>query len=289
MRFLVLAAGVCACSTAGVMIKASRTDPLLVAAYRLLLACALLLPAFLRARRRHPEHGLGALARAAVPAALLLAAHFWSWNLSVRMTAVANASLIVNLVAVAMPFVIWVMARERLTARELGGTALALAGTAVLAAADYRLDLRHFAGDLLCFGSMLTFTVYLAWNRRCVHVPTIWLYVPVVYGLAGVVCLALGGWRAGGVLVTDPREAWLMLGLAVVPTIAGHTILNASMRVLRSQVVAVLNLGQFIPAGILAWWCFGEVPGAAFAAAVALVIGGALVVITGSAAAASRR
>lgn len=278
MLRLVLA--VVACATAALMIRASATAPVLIAAYRLLIAAALLTPAYLRARRRHPDYPLASLCRQAVPAAALLAVHFWSWNIGVHMTAIANASLIVNLVPVAMPFVIWFMVRERIGRAEAVGTALALGGTALLALADYHISLRTFTGDLVCFASMLAFAVYLAWNRRA-HLPTIWLYVPLVYLFAGLLCLLAGLASGEDILVTTRREALLMCGLALIPTIVGHTLLNVSMRVMRSQVVAISSLGQFIPAGILAWLIFDEIPTRLFPVATALVIAGALTAILG--------
>jgi drug/metabolite transporter (DMT)-like permease len=279
LRILLLVFGVCSCSTAALFIRASQTHPLLIAAYRLLIASAVLSPAFWRARHRHRDYTIISLWRTALPAAVFLALHFWSWNVSVGMTAIANASLIVNLTPVAMPFVVWIMVREGVHARELAGTAIALCGTLVLAVTDYHVDLRYFTGDLLAFSSMVAFTVYLAWNRRCAHVPSVWLYVPVVYLVAGGLCFVAGAALTGAPWVTEPREWQLLIGLALIPTILGHTILNVAMRTIRSQTVAVVNVGQFIPAGIMAWIAFKESPGVQFPIAALLVVAGALVVI----------
>jgi len=279
-RIALLVVGVVACSTAAPMIRASQTAPELVAAYRLLIASVLLAPAYFRARKRYPDTSLLTLCRQAGPAALLLAIHFWSWNIGVRMTAIVNASLIVNLVPVAMPFVVWFMLRERISRAETRGTALALGGTILLAAADYHISLHCFFGDMICFASMLAFATYLAWNRRA-HLPTIWLYVPLVYLFAGLICLVAGVASGGSILVTSQREGLLLVGLALVPTIIGHTLLNVAMRALRSQLVAITNLGQFIPAGVLAWIAFGEMPARLFPLAATLVIVGALIAILG--------
>jgi drug/metabolite transporter (DMT)-like permease len=278
LRMFLLVFAVVACATAALMIRASETAPLLVAAYRLLIAALLLAPAYLRARRRHPIYPLASLCRQAAPVAVLLALHFWGWNIGVRMTAIVNASLIVNLVPVAMPFVIWFMLRERISRTEIIGTTLALSGTVLLAVADYHLSLRNFLGDLVCFGSMIAFALYLAWNRRA-HLPTIWLYVPLVYLFAGLLCLLAGLATAESILITSRREALLLVGLAVVPTIMGHTLLNVSMRTLPSQLVAITALGQFIPAGILAWLIFHEAPTHLFYIATTFVVAGALTVI----------
>jgi len=280
LRIVLLIVGVICCSTAALMIRAAAVPPLLVAAYRLLLGTVLLSPAYLLARRRHPGFDPKRILRQVIPAGVLLAVHFWSWNHGVRMTAIANASLIVNLVPVAMPFVVWLMVRERIGRLEVVGTVTAMAGTVLLAVNDYHLSRAEFLGDLLCFGSMVTFAAYLAWNRRA-PVPSVWLYVPPVYLVAGLLCLVGGYVRHGSVAVPDPRDIVLLIGLAVVPTALGHTLLNVSMRTLRSQVVAITNLGQFIPAAVLAWVIFDEIPSLLFIPATALVVTGALVAILG--------
>jgi drug/metabolite transporter (DMT)-like permease len=280
MRLLVLVLGVIACSTAALMIKAADTDPALVAAWRLLLACPLLWPLHLAARRRHPACPAGRIWRRALPAGLLLAAHFWSWNIGVRWTGIANASLVVNLTPVVMPIIAALLLHERPRVRELLGTAIALAGTILLAAGDAEISARQALGDLVCFGSMLTFAIYLAWGRRSGDLPSIWLYMPPVYLIAGLAGLGAGAAASGTLLPADGREWLLLAGLALVPTITGHTILNHAMRHLRSQVVAIVNLGQFIPAGVLAWCLFDELPGWQSAVAAPLVVGGCVLAIT---------
>jgi drug/metabolite transporter (DMT)-like permease len=278
-QLILLATGVVACSVAGILVRASHTPAILIAAYRLLLASALLAPCFARTRRRYPEVGLGGSVAIAIPAAVLLGLHFWSWNVSLGLTTVANATLIVNLVPVAMPFVVWSLTREGVRRREITGSLLALAGTALLAVADCRLNLRHAAGDFLALASMVAFAAYLAWNRRCMHMPSVWLYIPPVYLLSGLFCLGLGAFLEEGVTIGSAREWLILLGLAAVPTVVGHSALHVSMRHLRSQTVATATLGQFIPAGLLAWLIFAEVPSLLSIPAAVLVITGALVVI----------
>jgi drug/metabolite transporter (DMT)-like permease len=270
---LLLLVGVVCCAVAALLIRASETPAVLIAAYRQLIAAALLFPAYATCRKRYPEIPLRRLCRQALPASILLTMHFWSWNIGVHMTPIANATLIVNLTPVLMPFVIWFMVREKITRPELAGTALALLGTAILSAADYRIDIHHLIGDVVCFLSMVALAVYLAWNRRAA-LPSIWLYVPLVYTFSGLQCLLAGAVTAPSLMLSDSREWLLMLALAIIPTIVGHTILNHSMRVMRSQLVAITTLGQFIPAGILAWFIFDERPGLALFIAATLVVAG---------------
>ncbi len=280
LRVLLLLFGICACSTAATFIRAAQLHPLLIAAWRLLLGGLLLLPAFLVARRRHPQPALRRLLATALPGAVLLALHFWSWNAGLQRAIIANAALIVNMTAPVMPVVVWLLLRERVTRGELVGTAIAFCGVLALAGHDLNLDPRYFVGDAICFGSMLLFAVYLVYARRSRDLPSIWLYVPPVYLIAGGLCL-IAGWAVTGDPLPARPAAWQpLLGLAVIPTAIGHSVLNLSMQRLPSQLVAVVNLLQFLPAAILAWIVFKEHPHpVSFPLAVVLVLGGAAITI----------
>jgi drug/metabolite transporter (DMT)-like permease len=272
--------GIFACSTAAIMIKAGQTHVWLVAAYRLLGASLILAPFYFYQLR---QHGLGQLRHAvgrSIPAGFLLALHFWTWNEGVRRTLAANATLIANMTPMVMPILVWILVRERMSRREAIGTGLGFAGLLILGASDGHLNFGHFIGDLICFFSMVAFAGYLAWNRRCLDIPSLWLYLVPVYVLAGLISLAFGTWATGGQIgVGNFQEGALLVGLAVIPTVIGHSTLNHAMQTMPSQTVSILNLFQFVFAGILGWWFFGEKPGIGFFAASGLTVAGAWVVL----------
>jgi drug/metabolite transporter (DMT)-like permease len=272
--------GVFACSLAVIFIKASTVDPVLLSSFRLLGAALLLAPLFERERRRHVgQFGFASFRRSILPG-LVLAAHFVSRAVGARMTLAANASLIVNMVPLAMPFLLFFVAGERIERLELVATVLGLSGVLVLSAGDVASG--DLGGDLVCFLSMLLFALYLALGRRNRDIPSIWLYVVPLYAIAGLACLALGAQRLPQVFGFAPREWWLLLALAVVPTIFGHSLLNAAMKRFRGNVVSVCNVGQFVFAGVSAWLFFGEVPKPAFWPAALLVVLAAAVALRGS-------
>jgi drug/metabolite transporter (DMT)-like permease len=283
---LLLLVGVFACSTSVVFIKASAVDPVLLSSFRLLGAAALLFPLFVRARRRYPAFGLGELRRAVMPG-FVLAAHFVTWVVGARSTLAANASLIVNMVPLAMPFFLYFIAGERIARVELFATALGLTGIVILSSGDARSG--HLAGDLVCFVSMLLFALYLSLGRRNRDIPSIWLYVVPLYAMAGFVCLVAGAPRLPSVLALPLREWLLLLALAVVPTILGHSLLNGAMKHFRGNVVSVCNVGQFVFAAVLAWVVFEELPKPVFWPAALLVVAAGIIALRGSGATAAAK
>jgi drug/metabolite transporter (DMT)-like permease len=276
-----LALGVLACSTSVIFIKQSAVHPVLLPAYRLGFGAVLLLPAFLWQWRAGPGAYTRAHVRRSVLPAALLALHFVAWTAGARMTPSANGSLLVNLVPLVMPFLLYAQAGEVVNRREIAGTALALAGILWLGAGDFRLDRSHLAGDLLCLLAMVLFALYLVAARRNRDVPGIWLYVVPLYAMASAMCFAAALPLTPVFAVLPAREYLLLLALAAVPTVIGHTLLNHAMRRVRGQVVSVGTTNQFVFAGALAWLLLGEVPRPGFYPAAALVAAGAWLVIRG--------
>lgn len=277
--YLLLLLGVFSCSTAAIMIKASTVHPVLLSAVRLLLSTLLLSPLFFRALAAHRGTFTREHLRSTTLPALMLAAHFISWSYGARMTLTAQAALIVNLAPVALPFFLHALLGETVTRKEIIGTIVAISGISVLSARDAFSGGGDLLGNIVCFGSMLFFAWYLALGRRNRGVPSLWLYMVPVYLQAGLFCAiaALPWWRELPALPL--REFGLLAGLALIPTIVGHTLLNQSMRTLRGQVVSLCNVGQFIFAGIMAFFLFGESPAPAFYAASALVVAGIALVV----------
>lgn len=281
-RLLILLFGLGACASAVVMIKASTVHPVLLSAWRLLIAAVVLLPVMLRELRKPGVQYTGRLfLRSLLPGAML-AGHFITWTLGARRTTAANATLIVNMLPVVMPFLLYALIRERITRGELAGTLLAGLGLVVLTALDAHLSWGNFIGDLICLGSLLCLGLYMALGRRNRDFPSIWVYVVPLYATAGVICLLLSllwvrPWQVGGW-----RNLLLLIGLGVVPTVMGHSVLNWAMKHMRGQFVSLACLGEFIYAGAFAWWFLGEVPGWSFAAGSVLILAGAALAIRGT-------
>jgi drug/metabolite transporter (DMT)-like permease len=300
LQAILLIFGVLCCSTAVIMIKqgSEAMPPVLLAAGRQLLAALLLAGLFWRDSRRHRGTLTSRQLRRCILPGAMLGVHFITWIVGARLTLAANSSLIVNMVPVVMPFLLLVLMRESLNRGELIGTVLAVAGLAALAVADFHVSREHLAGDITCFVSMLFLAVYLALGRRNRDVPSIWLYIVPVYLVGGLVCLLVSAglaavWLhpAGRPLLESLHLAksnpllvptawdWLMiLGLAVVPTLLGHSIINACMRVMRGQIVSLATLGQFIFSSIMATFLLSppEFPEPVFYLASVLIVAGAV-------------
>jgi drug/metabolite transporter (DMT)-like permease len=135
---------------------------------------------------------------------------------------------------------------------------------------------------------MLFYAFYLLYARKNKTIPSIYLYVVPVYIIAGLICLtvALVVDLAGSPILwigPDKEKEWIaILGLALIPTVLGHSIINWALKTIRGQTVVIINLSQFIFAGIMGFFILMELPALSFYFTCFLIIGGALVVILNS-------
>ena len=163
---------------------------------------------------------------------------------------------------------------ERLTWRHVAGTAMGLAGTAVLFGGGLAFRPEHHAGYLAAVLAALTWSGYSVLNRRFAHVPT---------DAVGGFCLA------GAVLATachllfetttwpDGPGQWLaMLALGLGPAGGAfffwdHGVKHGNLRALGawSYTIPLMSTGLLLAAGV------GE-PSLRIAAACGLIVGGAV-------------
>lgn len=255
---LALAGAVVAISCAAILIRWSETAPLTLAGWRL--AVAALVQAPLAAAVEGPA--LRAILREQrgplVLAGLLLGAHFGLWTVSLGFTTVASSVVFVS----AHPLLVAVGERWWL------GTALgrhlwlavgcSLGGALLLGWHDLQLGGRALLGDALAFGGALALAGYLLLVRRARARTGALALSTALYGVAAGALLGSALAAGEPALPAAPREWLLVLGLALVSTLGGHTVFTWALRQLPATAVAVAFVGEPAVASLLAWAVLGE-------------------------------
>jgi drug/metabolite transporter (DMT)-like permease len=132
---------------------------------------------------------------------------------------------------------------------------------------------------------MLFYAFYLIYARKNKEMTSIYLYVVPIYLIAGLFCLSIavvleGSGHSIAWFGPDAHLEWIsILGLALIPTVLGHSIINWALTRIRGQAVVIINLAQFIFAGIMGFLLLDEVPSLVFYLASMLVVLGAIIVI----------
>ena len=263
-----LATAVVAVSFGAPLARLTDAAPLAVAAWRMVLATAIIVPFAWRRGGIAPPAGRGA---AVALAGLLLGLHFGLWIPSLWLTSVSASVLLVQTaplwVLLASPRFLGVPIRPR----NVVSFALAIAGVAAIARGDLDLSPRALLGDALALGGAVACAGYLVVGKRLRGEMPLERYLAVVYGgaaltlVVAVAALRTPPWPAGA-------ASWLcLLGLAVVPTLTGHTLFNWALAHLEAYRVNLVMLFEPVLATFWAWLFLAQAPPAH------VIPGGALV------------
>lgn len=258
-------------SGASVLFKFATAEPLVVALYRLGFSVLLLgLPLLWRRPGRMSRRDFWL----SVASGVFLAAHFAAWFWSLRLTSVASSTVLVT----THPFLVllygFLTRGERPTRGALVGVVLAVVGALLVGWGDFRLDARALIGDLLAFLGAVTVCGYLLIGRHVRERVDAVPYSAIAYAAATVVLL-LAAFAAGNPLAGfEPLNWWVFIGLAVFPTIFGHTLFNWALKHVPASVISVTILGEPIGATLLAWLIWHTAPGS-------ITLAGGLTILVG--------
>jgi len=268
-----LVGGIAAASTASVLIKLTTAPPLAVGAWRLLLAGLLLAPV-----AWHPTlEGWQPLPRRerwlVVASGVALAAHFAAWISSLAHTTVASSVILVSSSPIMLAAASHWLLGERVSGTTIVAIGLALAGTAMVAYGDLGLTGEAMLGNVLALLGAAAVSIYMLLGRHLRRRLSTLAYVWPCYTIAGLVlctaCLTSGQALFG----YSTRTYALLLALAIVPQILGHSAFNWAVRHVAPVYVSVAMLGEPIGATLLAWAILGERPG------LMAIVGGTLILM----------
>jgi drug/metabolite transporter (DMT)-like permease len=277
---VLLVIGVVAVGFAAIFIRYADAPSLSIAFYRNAFAAAVLLPL---AIARHPGEIRGLSRRQVGIAALsgvFLALHFATWISSLALTTVAASVVLVTSAPIFTAAAGRLFFGERVDRRVMMGILLALAGTVVITGGDLRLSGRAALGDLLALAGAVAGAGYFLAGRRLRPSMSLLTYVGLVYAICAALLFVIvltAGDPLGGF---DAQTWWMLVLLALVPQILGHTTFNYLLADLDATVVAVAVMGEPVVSALLAVAFFGEVPPWTAVAGGLVLLGGIYVALT---------
>ena len=258
--YVTLGLAVVFASFGAVLVRLATAPALAVSFYRVALASIVILPfAGGNARRSFPalsvRHRVLLLG-----AGVALALHFATWIASLSHTSIASSVLLVNTAPLFAVALSRVFLRESAPGVVLAAIPLAFAGAALIALGDHAASPGSLVGNLLAIAGAVTMAAYHVIGRGLrgalpldAYVLGVWASAAATLALLSVVfSVPLGGF--------GPRTWLAFVGLALVPTVGGHGLINKSLRSLPAPTVGLFLLGEPVGASILAWLLFAEVP-----------------------------
>jgi drug/metabolite transporter (DMT)-like permease len=253
---LLVGVGILAISCASLLIRLAQAPALTIATHRVTLATLMIAPYM--ALRKLPQPWPRQLLLPNMASGVFLALHFVFWTYSLRMTSVASSVVLVSTtpVFVAIFSLLWL--HERPQRRLWCGIVCAVAGSVITAGMDRHFSHDSLSGDLLALLGALMACGYLLTGRLVRRHLDLSRYIFAAYGTAAVTllvaCLATQTPLTG-----FPSATYLVLVLlALVPQLVGHTTFNWALKFLTPTLVAVLILSEPVGATILARLFLGE-------------------------------
>ncbi len=233
--------GAACISTAAPLASASGLPASVSAFWRMALAAIVLL-GLLRLTRRWRPVAARDWAWLALPA-VAFAADLWFWHRSIAAIGPGLSTLLANFQVFALALAGWLLYRERLTARYLGGLVLAAVGLWLLLGRGWHETTAGYRGGVW-FGlaTAVAYAVYLLVFR---HVRRFGVAVPAVQSLAMITLLcvpmlAIATGIEGRSLAIDSVRALLaVLALAILAQCLGWWLIAEAMPRLSASVVGL--------------------------------------------------
>ena len=277
--YALLATAVLCVSVGSIFIRFAAAPPLAVAFYRITLATLVIAPfASGSAVRAWPV--LSSRRRLAVVASgIALGVHFATWIASLSFTSVAVSVLLVNTAPLFTLAFSRLVLREAVASAVMVAMAVALAGVTLIAAADWSGSASSLFGSGLAVAGALTLSAYHVIGRGLRDALPLPAYVLCVWAVAAATLAVLVA--VSGVAVTgySGRTYGWLLALALIPTVAGHGLVNRSLRSFPAPTVGLVLLGEPVAAAALAYTFLGERIGPATLAGGALVVAALAIVV----------
>lgn len=257
-----------------IFVRLSEAGPTATAFWRVALAVPVLWLAWLlKARRRESRYsGRWPLLFAA---GFAFAGDLGFWHTSIKLTSVANSTLLANLASIFVTLAAWLFLRQRPTGVFLAGLGTALAGVVLLVKTSLAFSATGLAGDALGVLTAMFYAGYLFAVKGLRDRGETTLHVMAVTSSVTACLLLPAALASGETMLPTTLWGWgVLAGLALVSHALGQGLIAYALAHLPAAFSSVSLLLQPVMAAGFAWILLSE-------PLVPLQIAGGLVVLAG--------
>jgi len=277
--YVILFVGVLSVSFAAIFIRLADAPPLVIATYRLAIASIILIPiASMKSKK-----SLNKLSRHDILLILLssvfVALHFGLWITSLSYTSIASSVVLVTAHPAFVAVISYFLWGERVNKLTIGGIVVAFAGIILVNYSGFIFGSQAILGDLMALIAGFAMGAYLIIGRQLRTRIDILSYLAILYTCSAVILLIVTlsfGYNLFGYSTTTYA---MMILLALVPQLIGHSTLNLAVRLIPVIFVSVAILGEPVGATILGYFILGEAPTGNEIAGGLLILGGIFLVM----------
>ena len=178
------------------------------------------------------------------------------WHIGIFQTKMGNATLFANAASLLLVIYGVIVARKLPGKWQIFAVVLAFVGAALLMSQSLELSQRNFAGDLLCLGAGLTYTVYLVIMIRVRDTTESWSSLAMASFVAAAVLLP-AALIAGEQII--PTVWWPVFLLAFTSQFFGQGCLTYALPHFSPLVIGLALLLQPALSAAAGWFAFGEI------------------------------
>ena len=277
--YVTLFVGVLAVSFAATFIRLADAPPLVIATYRLAIASIILIPmAAIKSRRSLPQ-----LSRQDILLILLssvfVALHFGLWITSLSYTSIASSVVLVTAHPAFVAVISYFLWGERLNKLTIGGIGVAFIGVIFINYGGFTFGSQAILGNLLALIAGFTMGAYLIVGRQLRARIDILSYLTILYTCSAVILLVATVLSGHSLFGYSPTTYLMLILLALVPQLIGHTSINLAVRLVPVIFVSVAILGEPVGATLLGSLILGEIPTANEIVGGLFILGGIFLVM----------
>jgi len=258
--YLALLGGVVSVSFAAIFIRLAEAPPLVIAAYRLTIASLVLIPLAYKKTIPGMKRLSGRDGLLLLLSSFFLALHFGLWITSLSYTSIASSVILVTCHPAFVAVISYFLWHEVLNRLTIGGMVVAFAGIVLINYSGFALGSRAILGDVLALVASFAMGGYLIIGGQLKARIEILPYLTIIYtGAAVILLLATAGFGYSFTGYSGTTYLMMVL-LALVPQLIGHSSFNLAVRLIPVTFVSVAILGEPVGATLLGYFILNEVP-----------------------------
>ena len=173
---------------------------------------------------------------------------------AIKMTSIANATLVTTLQPVLVLFVAPRLFGEKITAQKLLFSFTSMFGVLVVVLAAASSSGAHLNGDIVAVINVFIWTGYfvLAKTRRVDGIHS-WSFIAAVFVWAGVVIFPFSVITSNDLGAMTGKDWWCVIGMSVGPGLIGHGLMTWSQSHVDVSLASLLGLLSPVISAVLAW------------------------------------
>ncbi len=196
--------------------------------------------------------------KAAVPG-FIFGMSFISGFAAVKMTSIANATMVGTLQPVLVLFVAPKLFGEKITLRKLLYSISAMIGVLVVVMAAASTSGAHLNGDLLAVLNVFIWTTYFVMSKKRrdegIHS---WSFLAAVFLCAAIIVLPYGAITSNDLGAMHVSDWWYVMGMAAGPGVIGHGMMTWAQGHIDVSLASMLGLISPVISSVLAWFVFHQ-------------------------------